>query len=96
MDKAEFIGFYKTLVKANSFVPSNIGHAIISSYIEDEGTDYHKTHSTEFLSIISMSPWLYEHCLKWVLDYYSNKYSVVVITQEDPNAIQGTKVITIY
>ena len=42
MDKSEFIGFYKLLIASNSYAPSNIGHAIISSYIEDEGNDYHK------------------------------------------------------
>lgn len=96
MDKSEFIGFYKLLIASNSYAPSNIGHAIISSYIEDEGNDYHKAHSTEFISIISMLPRYYEYYLKWALDYYVNKYSLVIITQEDPNAIHSTKVITIY
>lgn len=96
MDKNEFITFYKLLAMANSYAPSNAGHVIISNYIEDEGNDYHKIHSTEFLNMISMLPGYYRHCLKWAIDYYVNKYSVVIITKEDPNAMQNTKVITIY
>ena len=96
MDRDKFIGFYKLILMHGGYIPSNAGHAIITSYIEDEGNEYHKEHITEFLSVISLISRHYRHCLKWALDYYSNKYSVVIITQEDPNAMKGAKVITIY
>lgn len=95
MDRDEFIGFYKLLLQGYMYTPSNAGGAIISSYITDEGNDYQKTHNTEFLSILSMLPGYYKHCLRWAIDYYINKYSVVVITKEDPNS-NSTQVITIY
>ena len=95
MDKKEFIRCYKDTLL---FTPSSThsGVEIIKNYIAEEGNDYHKIHLNDFLGLLNIPP-LYTHCLQWAIDYFVNKYSVVIITDEDPNVpMKHAKVITIY
>lgn len=91
MDKETFIAHYKGVLGGTSD-----GVEIIRNYIMDEGNSYHKEHITDFLKLLYIPP-LYKHCLQRAIEYYVVKFSIVVVTKQDPNtSMPNTEVVTIY
>ena len=97
MDKPTFVEYYKHILK-DTLSDQRYGLEIVSAYIMDEGNDYQKTHVKDFLNLMYIPP-LYAHCLQRAIDYYVDKFSVVVVTAKpDPyvSSMNSEKVVTIY
>lgn len=94
MDKELFISCYKKILSGNLIESKTYGLGIITAYIQEKGTDFHREHISEFIPLLQMPP-VYKHCLQWVIDYYVSKYSVVIISLSDPNSTQE-HIISIY
>ena len=94
MDRELFISCYKKVLLSD-FIESNTnGLAIITSYIQEKGTDFHREHISEFIPLLQ-STLVYKYCLQWAIDYYVSKYSDVIISLSDPNSTQE-HIISIY
>ena len=94
MDKEFFISCYKKVLLSDVIESKTHGLAIITSYIQEKGTDFHREHISEFIPLLQVPP-VYKHCLQWAIDYYVSKFSVVIISLSDPNSIQE-HIISIY
>lgn len=94
MDKELFISCYKKVLSGNLIESKTNGLGIITAYIQEKGTDFHREHISEFIPLLQMPP-VYKHCLQWAIDYYVSKYSVVIISLLDPNSTQE-HIISIY
>lgn len=94
MDKEEFLSLYRRVLNYG-WQATDFGVVLLRTYIEEQGTEKHNQYKEEFIAIIAAIPPLYKHCLAHVIDYYVNKFSVVKLIKNDPNA-QGETIILVY